>query len=183
MGVPLIEELLTGDSKEIRDIATNEAVLVGFLTLAKGVDDLPDMSTRFYEESRSLYQVTSTGRSVDELVEVLSSFFGKPAKAPGKGLPVSLRFDPTVKYLGGIRKDQALFLNKLKTGAFYGALWPWQQDTSKIEVLLGFCSPSISDEDYDQLKTLVHKFLSKKKIETITGNGLGGGMSFFIYQK
>ena len=47
MGVPLIEELLTGDSKEIRDIATNEAVLVGFLTLAKGVDDLPDMSTRF----------------------------------------------------------------------------------------------------------------------------------------
>ena len=115
--------------------------------------------------------MTSTGRSVDELVEVLSSFFGKPAKAPGKGLPVSLRFDPTVKYLGGIRKDQALFLNKLKTGAFYGALWPWQQDTSKIEVLLGFCSPSISDEDYDQLKTLVHKFLSKKKIETITDVG------------
>ena len=61
MGVPLIEELLTGDSNEIRDIAKNEAVLVGFLTLAKGVDDLPDMSTRFYEEPRSLYQVTGQG--------------------------------------------------------------------------------------------------------------------------
>ena len=35
MGVPLIEELLTGDSKEIRDIANNEAVLVGFLTWQK----------------------------------------------------------------------------------------------------------------------------------------------------
>ena len=171
MGVPLIEELLTGDSNEIRDIANNEAVLVGFLTLAKGVDDLPDMSTRFYEEPRSLYQVTSTGRPIDELVEVLSSFFGKPAKVPGKGLPVSLRFEPTVKYLGGIRKDQALFLKKLKTGAFYGALWPWKQDSGKIEVLLGFCSPSMSDKDYKQLGTLVQKFLSKKKIETITDVG------------
>ena len=171
MGVPLIEELLTGDSDEIRDIAKNEAVLVGFLTLAKTVDDLPDMSTRFYEESRSLYQVTSIGRPIDELLEVLSPFFGKPAKVPGKGLPVSLRFDPTVKYLGGIRKDQALFLKKLKTGAFYGALWPWQQDAAKIEVLLGFCSPSMSDQDYNQLGTLVQKFLSKKKIETITDVG------------
>jgi len=171
MGVALIEELLTGDSNEIRDIAKNEAVLVGFLTLAKGVDDLPDISTRFYEEPRSLYQVTSTGRTIDELVEVLSSFFGNPAKAPGKGLPVSLRFDPTVKFLGGIRKDQALFLKNIKTGAFYGALWPWQQDAGKIEVLLGFCSPSISDEDYQQLGTLVQKFLSKKKIETVTDVG------------
>ncbi|WP_372677536.1 DUF1566 domain-containing protein [Desulfosarcina sp.] len=171
MGVPLIEELLTGDSNEIREIAKNEAVLVGFLTLAKNVDDLPDMSTRFYEKSRSLYQVTSIDRPIDELVEVLSTFFGKPAKVPGKSLPVSLRFDPTVKYLGGIRKDQALFLKKLKTGAFYGALWPWQQDPGKIEVLLGFCSPSMSDQDYKQLGTLVKKFLSKKKIETITDVG------------
>ncbi len=171
MGVTLIEELLTGDSNEIRDIANNEAVLVGFLTLAKNVDDLPDMSTRFYEQPRSLYQVTSTGRSIEELVAVLSTFFGKPAKIPGNSLPVSLRFDPTVKYLGGIRKDQALFLKKLKTGSFYGALWPWQQDAGKIEVLLGFCSPSISDEDYKQLGTLVKKFLSKKKIETITDVG------------
>ncbi|MEE4113187.1 MAG: DUF1566 domain-containing protein [Desulfobacteraceae bacterium] len=171
MGVPLIEELLTGDSNEIRDIAKNEAVLVGFLTLAKSVDDLPDMNTRFYEKPRSLYQVTSIGRPIDELVGVLATFFGEPAKAPGKSLPVSLRFDSTVKYLGGIRKDQALFLKKLKTGAFYGALWPWQQDTRKIEVLLGFCSPSMSDQDYKQLGTLVQKFLSKKKIETIADVG------------
>ena len=171
MGVPLIEELLTGDSKEIRDIANNEAVLVGFLTLAKNVDDLPDMSIRFYEESRSLYQVTSKGHSLEELVEILSSFFGRPAKAPGKGLPVSLRFDPTVKHLGGIRKDQALFLKKLKTGSFYGALWPWRQEPGKIEILLGFCSSSMSEEDYNQLATLVQKFLSKKKIETISDVG------------
>ena len=171
MGVPLIEEFLTGDSKEIRDLANNEAALVGFLTLAKGIDDLPDMSNRFYEESRSLYQVTSSGHSIGELVEILSEFFGVPAKAPDQSIPVTLRFDPTVKYLGGIRKDQALFLKKLKTGAFYGALWPWQRDANKIEILLGFCSSSISKADFTQLGTLVQKFLSKKKIETIADVG------------
>ena len=171
MGVPLIEAFLTGDSKEIRDLANNEAALVGFLTLAKGIDDLPDMSLRFYEESRSLYQVTSSGRSIHELVEILSEFFGTPAKAPGKSLPAALRFDPTLKYLGGIRKDQALFLKKLKTGALFGALWPWQRNADKIEVHLGFYSSSMSDEDYNRLGTLVQKFLSQKKIETVSDVG------------
>ena len=102
---------------------------------------------------------------------MLSEFFGAPAKAPGKNLPVSLRFDPTLKYLGGIRKDQALFLKKLKTGTFYGALWPWQRDSDKIEIHLGFHSASMSNPDKDQLGNLVKKFLSQKKIETVSGVG------------
>jgi hypothetical protein len=171
MGESLIDEFLSGDSKEVRDLANNEALLVGFLTLTKGVDDLPGTATRFYEEPRSLYQVTSSGHSIDELMAILSDFFGVPAKPPGKALPVNLRFDPTVKFLGGIRKDQALFLKNIDTGAFYGALWPWQRDADKIEILLGFCSASMRSDDYRQLETLVHKFLSKKKIETISGVG------------
>ncbi|MFO7713267.1 DUF1566 domain-containing protein [Desulfosarcina sp.] len=171
MSVRLIEEFLTGDSKEIRDLASNEALLVGFLTLAKGIDDLEDINTRFYEESRSLYQVTSSGHSISKLAAILSDFFGKPAKAPGKNLPVTLRFDPVVKHLGGIRKDQALFLKKIKTGVFYGALWPWQQDPTKIEVLLGFFSTGISPEDYRCLGALIQKFLSKKKIASISEVG------------
>jgi len=167
----LIEELLTGDSKEIQDIAKNEAILVGFLTLAKGIDGLPDLSSRFYEDSRSLYQVTASGRGMDELVGIMTEFFGKPVKAPGKSLPVGLRFDPAVKYLGGIRKDQAFFQKKLKTGSYYGALWPWQRDADKIEVHLGFCSPDMSNADYSQLGTLVKKFLSKKKIEAMSDIG------------
>jgi hypothetical protein len=141
MGETLIDEFFTGDSEEIRDLAKNEAVLVGFLTLVKGIDDLPDTESRFYEKPRSLYQVTATGYGIDDLMAKLSEFFGAAAKFPGETLPTDLRFRPTVKLLGGIRKDQALFLKELKTGAFYGALWPWQRDPDKIEVLLGFCSP------------------------------------------
>jgi hypothetical protein len=171
MVLSLIEELLTGESKEIRDIANNEAILVGFLTLAKGIDDLQDISMRFYEESRSLYQATSSGRGIDELVGILAEFFGKPVKASGKSLPVALRFESAVKYLGGIRKDQAFFLKKIKTGSYYGALWPWQRDADKIEIHLGFCSPGMSDADYNQLGILVKKFLSKKKIEAVSDIG------------
>ena len=171
MGETLIDEFLTGDSEEIRDLAKNEAVLVGFLTLVKGIDDLPDTENRFYEKPRSLYQITATGYGLDDLMAKLGEFFGAATKSPGENLPAELRFLPPVKLLGGIRKDQALFLKELKTGAFYGALWPWQRDPDKIEVLLGFCSPSMADEDVRSLQTLVHKFLSKKKIETVSDVG------------
>jgi len=171
MGETLIDEFFAGDSEEIRDLAKNEAVLVGFLTLVKGIDDLPDTESRFYEKPRSLYQITATGYGIDDLMAKLSEFFGAAAKSPGETLPTDLRFRPTVKLLGGIRKDQALFLKELKTGTFYGALWPWQRDPDKIEILLGFCSPSMADEDVRGLETLVNKFLSKKKIETVSDVG------------
>jgi hypothetical protein len=171
MGVPLIEEFLSGDSREIKDLARNEAVLIGFLTLVKGIDDQPETDIRFYEESRSLYQATSSGSPIEDLTTILAEFFGDPVKPPGKGLPVSLRFEPTLKYLGGVRKDQALFLKKLKTGAFYGALWPWQRDPGKIEIHLGYHSASMDAEDYDQMVQMVHRFVNKKKIEAISGVG------------
>ncbi|HSO18349.1 MAG TPA: DUF1566 domain-containing protein [Desulfosarcina sp.] len=171
MGHELIEEFIAGDSPEIRDLANNQAALVGFLTLIKGVDDLPEMNARFYEKPRSLYQVTSSGQGIEELMTILAEFFGPPASSPGKNLPVSLRFDPTVKFLGGIRKDQALFLKKLKTGSFYGALWPWQRDRQKIEILIGFYASSMSDADLRRMEALVQKFLSQKKLEAVSEVG------------
>jgi hypothetical protein len=171
MGLPLIDELLGGESNEIQDLAKNEAILVGFLTLVKGLNDLPDMASRFYEAPRSLYKVTSSARSIETLIEILSEFFGSPDKAPGMRIPVGLRFDPIVKHLGGVRKDQALFLKRLKTGSFFGALWPWQNEADKIEVLLGFHSTSMRTADYSQLETLVKKFLAQKKIESMSGVG------------
>ena len=171
MGLPLIEEMLSGESKELRDLVRNEPILVGFLTLTREIDDLPDLEIRFYQDSRSLYQVTAIGHAVSDLMACMTGFFGKPAKAPGKNLPVTLRFEPCVKHLGGIRKEQALFLKKLKTGTFYGALWPWQRDPQKTEVHLGYSSPTMPKDDYHRLGDLVKKFLSKKKIESVSGVG------------
>ena len=171
MSEPLIAEFLAGESKEIRDLATNEAALVGFLTLIKGVDDLPEVNHRFYEEKRSLYQVTASNHSFDALLRTLGAFFGDPVKPPGKALPISFRFDPVVKYLGGVRKDQALFLKKLKTGSFFGALWPWQREQEKTEILLGYHAPDMTATDYERFKVLADTFLSKRKIESVSGVG------------
>ena len=171
MGSTLIEELFTGDSKLIKDLLNNEAAVVGFLTLIRQVDDIPEMETRFYEDSRSLYQATASGVSVDYLAKQLAQFFGKPVKPNGKSLPVSLRFESAVKHLGGIRKDQILFLKKLKIGSLYGALWPWQRDAGKIEVHLGISAPKMSGEDRQTLETLVNKSINQQKIESVSDVG------------
>ncbi len=167
----LIENLLNSESEELKDIAKNEAIFVGFLTLIKRVDDLPDTNSRFYEDSPSLYQVTAMGRGIDELSGIMAEFFGEPAKPPGEKLPANLRFDPCVKYLNGIRKDQTFFLKKIDTGSYYGALWPWQRERDKIEIHLGYYSQNMRDAECSQLGVLVKKFLSKQKLEEVSGVG------------
>ena len=105
------------------------------------------------------------GRAIEDLETILATFFGPPVKPAGKPLPRKLKKNPSVKYLGGIKNDQSLFLMHLNTGEFYGALWPWRRDKGKIEIHIGYCSDWITDEDYDQIDTLVKRSLSKSAFE------------------
>ncbi len=169
----LIAEILTSDSDEIIDLKANTAVLDGFIELAKQIDALPDISKRFYEESRSLFQATATGREIECLEDLLSKFFGPPVKPAGKPLPRKLRKSASVKYLGGIEKEQSFFLLNLKTGEFYAALWPWRRNKAKIEIHLGYCSDWITDQDYLQLENLVRRSLSRNTFSRMD-TGAGG---------
>lgn len=168
----LASQILTSDSDEIADLKANLETLEGFIDLAREIDGLPNTKSRFFEESRSLYQVTAT-QTIDKLEALLSKFFGPPVKPSGKPLPRKLRKDSVVKYLGGIQKDQSLFIISLKTGQFYGALWPWRRNKSKIEIHLGYCSDWMSDEDYEQLETLVKQSISRSTFEQMDA-GIGG---------
>ena len=103
----------------------------------------------------------------------MSKFFGTPAKEADNPLPRKLRKSSVVNYLGGIEKDQSLFIIELKTGQFYGALWPWRRNKAKIEIHLGYCSDWMSDEDYQQLSSLVHHCISHQAFEQIDAN-IGG---------
>ncbi len=169
----LAAEILTGDSDEIADLKANLSTLEGFIELAREIDSLPNTKKRFFEESRSLFQTTALGRGIDELESFLTKFFGSAVKPAGKPLPRKLRKNSVVKYLGGIQKDQSLFIMSLKTGQFYGALWPWRRNKSKIEVHLGYCSDWMSDEDYDQIETLVSQCISHSTFQTMDA-GIGG---------
>lgn len=173
MDQQLVDDILTSDSDEVSDLKANSDALGGFIDLVREVDALPNISKRFYENSRSLYQTTAVGYDIANLEKVLSKFFGEAVKPADKSLPRKLRKSSVVKYLGGIQKDQSLFTVDLKTGHFYGALWPWRRNKSKIEIHLGYCSDWMTDEDYAQLETLVHQSVSHGAFEQMNAN-IGG---------
>jgi hypothetical protein len=173
MDEQLVADTLTSDSDEISDLTANLPILNGFIDLARQIDALPETSSRFYEESRSLFQTTAIGQDMASLENLLSNFFGQAVKPSGKSLPRKLRKSSVVKYLGGIQKDQALFLVNLRTGSFYGALWPWRRNKSKIEIHLGYCSDWMTDEDYQQLENLVHQSISHSVFEQMDAT-IGG---------
>ena len=173
MDQQLVAEVLTSDSDEIADLKANLDHLEGFIDLIRKIDALPDITKRFYEESRSLYQTTAVKRNIADLENILSEYFGPAVKPADKALPRKLRKSSVVKYLGGIQKDQALFTLELKTGQFYGALWPWRRNKSKIEIHLGYCSDWMSDEDYFQLENLVKQSVSHDAFEKMNAN-IGG---------
>jgi hypothetical protein len=173
MDQQLVDEILTSDSDEISDIKANLDKLSDFIDLVREINNLPDINTRFYEESRSLYQTTSMGRRISQLEKILAKFFGPPVKPADKSLPRKLRKSSVVKSLGGIQKDQSLFTLGLKTGQFYGALWPWRRNKSKIEIHLGYCSDWITNEDYAQLEKLIRQTVSHGAFEQMDAN-IGG---------
>ena len=173
MDQQIIAKFLTSDSDEITELKTNLKLLERFIELIKEIESLPDNHKRFYEESRSLYQATITKHSITDLEKLLSKFFRAPVKPSGKALPRKLRKSSVVTYLGGIEKDQALFIVELKTGQFYGALWPWRRNKNKIEVHLGYCSDWMTDEDYQQMENLVHQCISDHTFEQMN-TGIGG---------
>lgn len=154
------------ESKEVIDLKTSLHTTKGFLDIVKKIDSLPDMQRTAYGQTRSLYQTISKGKDLNALAKELEEFFGKPVKPAGKSMPLTLRFNPSIKYLDGIRKDQFLFIKKVKTGFYYGALWPWKKEPDKVTVHLGFCSHKMSDKDFKQLKELVKaKVLHEKVFE------------------
>lgn len=171
----LINEFLTLNSPEIKEIKENATILGGFLALAKKLDSLDNVEKRFYEWSHSLYQATATGVSMESLEDQFKEFFGLPIKPAGKGLPFKLRLNPSVKQLNGIKSEQVLFLKKLKHGEFYGALFPWQNKGDKIEVHLGFSSSGMTEGASGQLANVAKKYLSKAAMDQMD-LGVGGAI-------
>jgi hypothetical protein len=171
----LIEEIITGQSKPLQELKANPTILGAFLNLTKRFDTMSGMDKRFYEEQRSLYQVTAVGKSLQQLEDMMKAFFGIPFKPAGRSLPLKWRRMPTINHLNGIKKEQVLFLSKLEWGEFYGALWPWRLHPDKIELHLGYCSADLPQEEYQQLQELTARYLSRETMADVTGAG-GGGM-------
>jgi len=154
----------TSESKEVTSLKINLNITKGFLDLVQHLDALPDMKKTAYDETRSLYQAVSKGRDVNKLGKELERFFGEPAKPAGKPVSLMLRFNPSIKYLDGLRDEQPLYIKKVKTGFYYGALWPWRKDLQNITIHLGFCGHKMSEQDFKKLGELAKSKILHERV-------------------
>ena len=140
--------------QEIQNIKKDLDLARDFFCLVKMFDVLPEIKRHADKQTRSLYQAVSEGRDIEALEIQLEAFFGEPQKPAGKSISRTLGSHPAVKYLGSIRKEQALFIKNARTGLYYGVLEP-DSGSFQITIHLGFCHHEMSTEDHQKLETLV----------------------------
>ncbi len=162
MDIQVILDALSSDSIQLTELKSQPGLLEAFFKLVEDVDAMPDMDPRLSEESPSLYEAVYKSRTPHKLNGLIKQFFGYPKKPAGKSVSTFLKRNATVKYLGGLRKEQALYIRKLKQGEFYCALFPWQRRAGFVTVHIGYCSPKMSNEDYGRLEGLVKRVISER---------------------
>ena len=163
------------ETKDLTDLRISLNLTRDFLTLVELLDTIPNMEKVPYDVTRSLYQAVSKGRTIEALGKQLEGFFGPPKKPAGKQMPVTMKFHPIIKYLKGVRDEQALYARKTKNGYFYGALWPWYKKPENITVHLGYCGNKMSGKDFKSLERNVKsKLLNEKVFAELAGSGSSG---------
>ena len=125
-----------------------------FLCLAEMFNIQPEVKKHPPQQTRSLYQAVSEGRDIVFLDSMLEAYFGTPKKKAGQRVTKALFDHPAVKYLGGLEKEQVLYLKKTRTGSYYGLLAPEPQG-DKISIHLGFCPHRLSEKNHHKLEKQV----------------------------
>jgi len=168
-----ILEILGSGSSELEALKENLEQLTGFIVLVETLDKLPQMDRRVSEDGLSLYHAISKEKDMATLEAALGSFFGDPIKRSGEPLSADLADNLTIRYLGGVKEDQTLFLKKIGQSELYGALFPWQRKSDVITVHLGLYNPVMSEDDYNKLEKLVTETITQRVSEEVE-SGLAG---------
>jgi len=168
-----ILKILSGESKDLKNLRKNIDIVKEFLVLVNRIDSLPETNRKLYDESLSHFQVVAKGIPLQQLERYCIAFFGAPVKRAGESAPFRLKFNPSVKYMGEVRIDQTFFIRKTKTGDFYGAILPWIRKSEYQTLHLGYYSKTLSDQDYNKIEELVRKSTHTRIIEEMEA-GIGG---------
>ncbi len=146
----LILNTLSDDSKDIGNLRNHIDIVKDFLTLVNRIDGLPETNRRL--EGISPYQAVAKNIPLQQLERFFIAFFGAPIKRAGEAPSFKLKFNPTIKYIGEIRPEQAFFTRKIKKGEFYGAIWPWLRKPGYLTIHLGYYSKTLSDADFQKIE-------------------------------
>lgn len=83
---------------------------------------------------------------VDAIGVEVENFFGPPYKQRNASAFFGNWFDPFIRRVGGIRKEQTLYRKEFEHGlALYCAFWPWGSNPIKTSVRLGLLLPADMD--------------------------------------
>ena len=96
------------------------------------------MEVRSAPDSGTAMEAVVTRPNLARCFAVLSEALGPPAKEFGTAAAFDKPTQRFVDGIGGIRKDQSLFLkvgDNQQVG--YVALWPWASDATRITVKIG----------------------------------------------
>ena len=167
----LIFETLSDGSKELTHLIDNIDILKDFLVLVNRIDALPETNRRL--DSISPYQAVAKGLPLQQIERYFLAFFGAPIKRAGAPVKMKLKLNPSVKHLGGIRREQAFFIRKTKLGQFYGAIWPWVRKPEFQTIHLGYYSKSMTNEDFHKLESLIKQSTHERMVSDIDA-GVGG---------
>jgi len=153
----MMDEIINDCSSELSCFLDNDADLMKLIHLIKKLSSMPQVIKQSRSDSRCLYEAISKGLSINFLEQNIEEFFFPLQKPAGANLPLKLKFNKTVRILGGIRKNQSFFLRKTSVGEIYGALWPWQSEPQNITLFLGLNRDGMKDEIYQNLEKLVER--------------------------
>jgi hypothetical protein len=170
----LIVNILSDDSKDIGNLRNHIDIVKDFLVLVNRIDALPETNRRL--EGVSPYQAVAKNVPLQQLERFFIAFFGAPIKRAGETPSFKLKFNPSIKYIGEIRTEQAFFIRKIKKGEFYGAIWPWLRKPGYLTIHLGYYSKTLSDADFQKIEDLIRKSTHERVIGEMEA-GVGGQIS------
>lgn len=92
---------------------------------------------------------------INELTPLVEEYFGKAYKPAGETAILKNFFDPFIKAIGGIHKNQTLFKKDIdKDVILYCAFWPWGSDPVRTSIRVGLIclSDDLKEAYTSQLK-------------------------------
>jgi len=76
--------------------------------------------------------------NMDALAGVLANYLGEPQKTAGEVPRFSFRLRRLIKIIGGIRQEQTFYIKEDKDNFIFAAIWPWQSDTARSTLKIGW---------------------------------------------
>ncbi len=123
--------------------ASGDAIHAVHAVIAK-MKDLEPHETRRCSTADYLELVVN-GERIDEYCDYLDEIFGEPAKDFGARYRFSPAVDELVGSIGGIAKEQSIYLRRFDAGfVAYAALWPWS-DPESVTLKVGVFEQPLAD--------------------------------------